>query len=134
MEEDGFAEAMQELSFRITQSGLCEVDFYDTNASEYLSMMQSTALFRITQELINNTLKYAQASQIIIQLTYDNQNELIYTYEDNGQGFDTVQGKNKGYGLKNIQVRTTLINGVFTLETIPDKGIFVTIVFPKNHQ
>ncbi len=127
LEEDGYGEAMKELAFRISQSGLCETNFFDVNASQYLTRKESSALYRISQELINNTLKYAGASCINIQLICEPDLKFTFTYEDNGRGID----KNivQGYGLKNVQARVELLHGSFEIDTLPGQGVFVTISF-----
>ncbi len=127
LEEDGFGEAMKELVFRISQSGLCEMNFYDVKASQHLTKKEGSALYRISQELVNNTLKYAAASCINIQLIYESDHKFTYTFEDNGKGMDKDIAK--GYGLKNIQARVELLHGSFEIDSVPGKGVFVTIGF-----
>ena len=119
-----------ELAFRINQSGFCQVDFYEHELTDKLSREQATALYRITQELLNNTLKHAQARQVTIQAIYRNR-QIVLTYEDDGIGFDTAQN-GTGYGLQNIQARTELLKGTFRLESHPNKGTQAVIEFPTQ--
>ena len=63
-------------------------------------------LYRITTELINNTIKYAKAKNITIKYFLRNQ-EVNMIYSDDGKGFNItkVQEKTKGMGLLNIRNR-----------------------------
>jgi len=61
-------------------------------------------IFRIIQELVNNSIKHAEASEINVQISCRNKSMQI-TVEDNGKGFDKENVKENGIGLKNIQSR-----------------------------
>ena len=69
----------------------------------------------MVQELVNNILKYADASEIIISSTYKN-NELDLIIFHNGEGltqeqFEKLRYDKEGLGLKNIQNRVILLKG-----------------------
>jgi signal transduction histidine kinase len=70
------------------------------------------ALYRTSQELVNNALKHAQASVINITLSNDI-DRLILNISDNGIGFDLeeVNKPNRGIGIKNIESRISVIKG-----------------------
>ncbi len=124
----GISAALKELGERINKSTqvACEVLIFDNNKRLY--EIEEISLFRITQEWVNNVLKYANADAITIQLTRES-NELTLTIEDNGIGFNTDQFYNgKGNGWKNIQTRLNLINGEFDLDSRAGiKGTMVTV-------
>ncbi len=85
-----------------------------------------TVYYRITKELLNNTIKYANATIVEINLNYRN-NLLEYTYNDNGQGFNyqNTINENKGIGLLNIQSRIKSINGSCTIESSIGRGFYL---------
>ncbi|MBK6640758.1 MAG: hypothetical protein IPI23_01495 [Bacteroidetes bacterium] len=87
-------------------------------------------VFRIIQELVNNSIKHASCLHINISL---NQipGELTLNYNDDGIGFEISNESNKGMGLANIDARVRLYAGQYTLITSPGKGTSYTIVF-KN--
>lgn len=87
-------------------------------------------LYRIVQELINNTSKHAQASQIFISFT-QHEDGLNIVYEDNGKGFDVMQQK-KGIGLQNIEERVKSLNGILTIDSKPLKGTTIIIDILKT--
>lgn len=86
-------------------------------------------IFRILQELINNSLRHGKATVIDIRFDKDfGRRYCIYT--DNGNGFDTkVIKKQPGLGMKNIESRVTMLNGQLNIESEINKGINVTFNF-----
>jgi len=91
---------------------------------------QGINLFRIIQESVNNAIKYAHAQKIIIQM-HENENEIIFSVNDDGKGFDDKQ-MNQGFGLKNMKARAEEINALFVLKTEFNKGTSVIISFKKD--
>ncbi len=82
-------------------------------------------IVQITRELINNTLKYADATQVNIDIKCVS-NLFEYTYSDNGKGFD-YNTLSKGNGLNNIAGRVSECAGKIKIETSAGKGIMVGI-------
>lgn len=95
----------------------------------YLELTEpySTHLYRIIQELFTNNIKYAKASETTINIS-EKDDFLTISYTDNGVG--TLELK-KGNGLKSIEDRVTLLNGV--LEIDAKKGFNVSIKFPYKN-
>lgn len=77
-------------------------------------------LFRIIQELINNTLKHAEASKITISIRISKR-YIIVSIEDNGKGF-TAENRSHGIGLRSIQLRIKQIDAHYKFKTKPEKG------------
>jgi signal transduction histidine kinase len=88
------------------------------------------AVFRILQELTNNTLKHAAATSITIQLRFSN-DLLRVSYNDNGKGFDRQHQKpgnvHGNLGLKSIESRVAFLQGKMQFEASPGQGVRVTI-------
>jgi len=82
---------------------------------------QAVNLFRTLQEIVNNALKHAHATEIKIHIS-QNGRDLLLIIIDNGKGFDYENEKNKSFGLRNIESRIATINGQFRLETSVGKG------------
>jgi signal transduction histidine kinase len=78
-------------------------------------------LYRVAQELINNTLKYSKATTVTLKLT-DTKQGLLLEVTDNGIGFDTTLEHCKGIGLKTMMERVRHINGHLTIESTPGVG------------
>jgi signal transduction histidine kinase len=92
-----------------------------------LSPSQVLNLFRIIQEATQNTLKYANASRLMV--TFENSEKLTLKIEDNGDGFDLKNTDLEGhYGLENMKQRAEDIGGFFRLKTAIQKGVLIEIV------
>ena len=82
-------------------------------------------------ELVNNTIKHSGATSFFIQLTRDDEdNMLSLLYEDDGKGFDMESSAMKGMGMKNLRARVEGLKGEFTIDTAPGKGLHVMAHIP----
>lgn len=100
----------------------------DQKLESLLSKTHQLTIFRIIQEALNNAMKHAKATTVLIFFKlYGNTAELII--KDDGVGFDPSHTK-MGAGLKNIKNRVYLINGNYTIESAPEKGCKIIIEFP----
>jgi PAS domain S-box-containing protein len=101
-----------------------------SNIDQYLDESQKLMIFRIIQEAMNNTIKYAQATSVQLNLRVNKANvELMIA--DDGKGFD-IESVKKGAGLKNIQNRVYLTGGKLFIDSAPGKGCKIVIKFPLN--
>lgn len=115
LKEFGLNEAIRHFIKKITHGTIITAttvldDNYKTTNPE-----NDISLYRIVQELVNNILKYADATEIIISSTYqDNGLDLMLFH--NGEGltqekFEEIRYSKEGLGLKNIQNRIILLRG-----------------------
>ena len=94
-----------------------------------------THFYRILQEALNNIARHADASRVNVLLTR-NANEVDLIIEDNGKGFDILNGSatekesGRGMGLLSMKERATLIGAQFELESEQGTGTTVYIRFP----
>lgn len=99
-----------------------------SDLEQHLDESQKLMIFRVIQEAMNNTIKYAQATAVQLNIKTKNGNlELLIA--DDGQGFDLSSVK-KGAGLKNIQNRVYLNGGSLVIDSAPGKGCKISINFP----
>jgi signal transduction histidine kinase len=90
----------------------------------------SIAVFRIAQEGLNNIVKHAGATNVILHVL-DKEDEIYFILEDNGRGFDEkTMLDNPGSGLKNIRERVMLLNGVVEIHASPGRGASIEIHIP----
>lgn len=85
--------------------------------------------YRIVQELLTNAGKYAKDSYVSL-VFLKTSSELIFTYSDNGPGFDTSLIEKRGMGLLNIFERAKLLNGTAKVTSSPGDGTSWEIKFP----
>jgi two-component system, NarL family, sensor kinase len=127
----GLKPALDEMALRLNSTGKIHVSAAAFNFPERLRELEEISLYRVIQEWTNNILKYAEATEVSIQLT-GHEDENIIMIEDNGKGFDvsTLQ-KGAGNGWKNIQSRMNLIKGSVEIDSSPlGSGTTFTISLP----
>lgn len=87
------------------------------------------SVYRIAQELANNIVRHAQATEASLLLR-EKRESLVLLAEDNGRGFDPQLMETKGIGLKSIQDRVKLLNGTIRIHAAPDQGTLIQIILP----
>lgn len=93
-----------------------------------------TSLFRIGQEAVNNALKYAGATRIVVQLIQDD-TWVNLTIQDDGKGFDLGKTLNvKSGGLKNIRARAESFDGRCNIDSRPGIGTEIIVEFIWNRE
>lgn len=124
LEDFGLVEAIKELQHNFNKAGGSKVNFELMEAkTEVRNVDVQLNLFRIIQELINNSLRHGQASEIDIKL-WINPEQLKLTYSDNGKGFDMNDFEHKkGLGLKNIESRLHILGGTHHYSSALGEGI-----------
>ncbi|MBB1137947.1 ATP-binding protein [Myroides sp. WP-1] len=124
-------ETLKNLGLEIALKELCEslsqkqfhIQFEAFGVTDNIPFKIQLSLYRIVQESISNVIKYAQANNVIVQIS-QHENTINLTIEDDGIGFDTSKVV-YGLGIKNIKSRTALMNG--TVEILSEKGKGTTI-------
>ena len=87
------------------------------------------ALYRMCQELVNNVLKHARATELLVQLLQTHR-KAVLTVEDNGIGLPTPATGQQGSGLPNLQVRTRMLGGSISMEPASPHGLITKIQLP----
>ncbi|MEM9052661.1 MAG: ATP-binding protein [Bacteroidota bacterium] len=116
---NGLGAALSELIFTVNESGGLKIHM---KVAEPLALKEEIefALYRVIQELIQNTIKHAEAKKVNIDINLKN-DVLTVFYQDDGLGFKTENGFS-GLGLRNIQSRIELLNGTLEMDTQKNKG------------
>ena len=124
----GLETALTDLKETISKSGVLQFKLAYTLKNKELSKNTQINIYRIVQELVNNTIKHAEANSIALALSVD-EGSISIVYQDNGKGFDenTIE---KGLGLQHIEERIQSLNGSYRLVSKPDKGTRYTITLP----
>lgn len=125
--DKGFYAAIHEMTERLNVHFSGEITFQGLTHESYTTI-EERHLYRIVQELLQNGLKHARASQISI-LMYREHDHLYLVYEDNGLGLQ--KSSSKGLGTESINSRVKLLKGSWTLDTSLSKGL--RIVIDLNH-
>ena len=84
-------------------------------------------IYRVVQEQLNNIIKYAEAAEI--KITVSNDDDIVHIrITDDGKGFDTKETQT-GLGLRNIQTRLQLHKGQMKIESSPGNGCKLSVSF-----
>lgn len=119
-------EALRDLCIA-NSNAITNIEFQYLVKKSNLPKSYEIMLYRIIQELLNNTLKYAKASEVLVSCS-KNKDVFFVTFEDNGVGFDLSEIKNKsGMGLKNIKNRVEFLNGKLEIDSKMGQGTSVYI-------
>jgi PAS domain S-box-containing protein len=119
-------------SYIALKSDFIQIDFSQNIDNRRLGAHLETIIYRITKELINNTLKHAEAKKIDLKIM-ENGNFLNYYYHDDGKGFemkDSIESKSGSIGLLNIVSRVKTINGRYQIKSSPGKGFTFELEVP----
>ncbi len=125
----GFDATVKNEIERLNKTGLIQSSVTITGEKiNFENKKDELILFRILQEFSSNTLKYAEAEHLIVTLNYL-EDKLEICAKDDGVGFD-INSAEKGSGLINMEKRAELINAGFQLESQPEKGTTLNLVYP----
>ncbi|MCY7423219.1 MAG: histidine kinase [Chitinophagaceae bacterium] len=128
LEAFGYTTAIEGLVNKINETRQIEFTLVVFGMKKRLRKDHELALYRITQELINNVLKHAGARHVSLQIGQRDE-KIILMIEDDGVGFNVHEHKD-GYGLHNLYARTNLMAGIMTIDSQPGKGTSVLIEIP----
>ena len=130
--EAGYVDAINDFVQRINDASKIMINF-ETNTNERFSGFFELMLYRITTELIKNTLTYANATNVEISYNYEKSKKTVsFLYKDNGVGFDweKLKKERKGLGLMNIQQRVQILKGTIEIKTKQGEGFSTFLVIP----
>jgi PAS domain S-box-containing protein len=128
LKEFGLEEAVADFCQRFTGQGL-QLHYQVRGIEGRLESHMELALYRLSQELINNIIKHAGATQASLLLE-KREGEIRLEVSDNGKGFDPEQVRQKGIGLKTMQDRVELLGGKLILASQDGQGTQISILIP----
>ncbi len=127
----GLDNALKDYCHTISTTNVVPINYSSFQMQDYHADMNvSITIYRIIQELINNTIKHANASEMIVQLSKE-EGRLHITVEDNGKGFDVSNIHHfKGAGWANIQNRVNYLKGKIDIDSNAQNGTSINIEIP----
>lgn len=130
----GLSAALLHLSERFSLNGVNNVSIEFVGARDIGRFEKNIEIntYRIIQEALNNAIKYAEATNITLDLQFES-GRIRFSVQDNGKGF-TPQDKRKtdgsGRGMTNIRERVSLLNGNLIFNSIIEEGTTITVEIP----
>ncbi|WP_445711213.1 sensor histidine kinase [Flavobacterium sp.] len=129
LEKFGLHAGIEEMCVEFNSNKQLRANFKSTAELDKLSSDVQLSVFRILQELMNNSLKHSKASSINIIFERELEKN-ICKYSDDGVGFDLQSEDNqKGLGMKSIESRVSFLNGEISVNSSLGNGINVLFSF-----
>lgn len=135
LSDHGIVSSLAKLTQELSKLTGKEILFYNkTDFDQRLDSLIEINIYRLTQEAINNAIKYAESSHIIVQLSHS-ETLLSVIIDDNGKGFDInavdkKRNSESGMGLLFMKERIQYINGRVFIKSIPGEGTRITFNIP----
>jgi signal transduction histidine kinase len=135
LSDHGIVSSLSKLTQELSKLTGKEILFYNkTDFDQRLDSLIEINIYRLTQEAINNAIKYAESSHIIVQLSHS-ETLLSIIVDDNGKGFDVnsvdkKRNSESGMGLLFMKERIQYINGRVFMNSIPGEGTRITFNIP----
>lgn len=135
LSDHGINSALAKLTQELSKLTGKNILFYNkTNFDKRMDSLTEINIYRLTQEAINNAIKYADSTHIIVQLSHSDK-ILSINIDDNGKGFDVNEAEKKrnsesGMGMLFMKERIQYINGRVFINSIPGEGTRVTYNIP----
>jgi signal transduction histidine kinase len=129
LEQFGLVPAIEGMLYNNLKNTNIQYSFDHLGIEKRLPQLIELNLFRITQELVSNTIKHAKANNLNIQLL-KRQNNVVLIAEDDGCGFEVTEIDGLGIGLMNIESRVKSINAHLDIESELNKGTTIRVRIP----
>jgi two-component system, NarL family, sensor kinase len=124
----GLNTALEDFCDDINQTGALQVSYQSIGMNDaVIEQITAITIYRVVQELINNTMKHSSAKTAIVQMSKTYQ-RINITVEDDGKGFNTdILEESEGIGWVNIRSRIGYLQGTLDVQSEPGKGTSVHI-------
>lgn len=127
LETFGLLKTLEYFTEKINASGQLSIFLSVKSELPSLPWPITLGLYRMLMELINNTMKHADAGTISLELEYV-RDELLVHFRDDGKGIDETNENKPGMGFKNIEARAMALKGTFEYSNAVDPGGFKALI------
>ena len=132
LDELGLVPALEALVSQLSQASDLPIQLEIMGQKTRLPNDVEVALYRITQEALNNAIQHAQATHLCVRLIFGKQIKLCI--EDNGQGFSfEEQNAQKRFGLIGMGERAKKIRAEMHIESFQNAGTKIVTTLPFQH-
>lgn len=128
-EKFGLHAAIEELVLEFSSAKNVQIEYVNDLDFSSLETNKQLHIFRILQELLNNSIRHGKSTNISITFVSKNKQNTCF-YSDNGVGFNTNFGNQKrGIGMQNIESRINFLGGYINVQSEIDKGVQIEFNF-----
>jgi signal transduction histidine kinase len=128
LETEGLVKALELRLNSVERRAEVDVELV-IEGEEELPILLKTEIYRIATEALNNSLKHAEATRVLISIIVQ-ENKVTLEVADNGKGFDPAAAANGGMGLLSMNERAGRISGILEIDSAPGKGTKVRLKAP----
>ena len=128
----GLIKSVQQLVNDISKTELFRITL-NVKGTGNLPVNDEVTTFRMIQEVLNNIIRHAHATEVIVRIDFEKSN-LKVCISDNGIGFNADQSHEAGTGLNNLNKRAQIINAGLRIESTPHQGTTVKIIVPLSNK
>lgn len=126
---EGLSATLFELAHNIDSLPNISCEFVHEDGADVDDQETKLHLFRIAQEAINNALKHADPSRILISLRHD-EADLVLAIRDDGVGLAPAGGKRSSIGIESMMYRAASIGGTLQIESVEEGGTVIRCSIP----
>jgi len=120
LDDLGLAPALQHLARRTSERGVSTTA--DTSGADAaIPRHVASVLYDVAREAVANAARHASPARVELLLTTEG-GRVRLAVRDDGRGMDVEEKERGGFGLFSMRERVALVNGVFTLESLPGDG------------
>jgi two-component system, NarL family, sensor kinase len=134
----GLVESIRHELYALRKTGIIKIQFNSEGTEMPFTEQKSIFLFRMFQEIMNNILKHAKATEVIVHLQYLD-NIFVLEIKDDGVGFDVAEKKQSatsgsGVGLRSLFNRASIIGADISINSEPGNGTSILIELPLQDE
>ena len=131
LDDLGLVAALRSECVRRSELSSAQIEFEVEGSLPQLSGEARLAIFRVAQESMQNAVKHAGASRILVRVS-EVPASLELIVQDDGRGFEPTREHRSGIGLSSMRERMHLVEGSLFIESVPGKGTTVRAIAPSS--
>lgn len=135
LQKFGLIKTLETIAEQLNNAGTIVLEINVSAELPVLDEWVQVSIYRVFMELINNTLKHAEASKIVLEINCM-RNVLVGHYQDNGKGIDSSKfdhaSNTEGLGLKSMEGRINSIGGTFEIRNSINGGFSAQLTIPLH--
>jgi signal transduction histidine kinase len=130
LDDEGIRAAIAHLVSDYRGPDAPHIEFYDDVHFDRLNPILENAIYRITQEGLNNACKYSHTNRVRVELVQQDDTSVRAEIRDWGVGFEPNTVKDGCFGLEGIRERARLLGGRAVIVSLPGQGTQIIAEFP----
>lgn len=131
LDDLGLVPTLKKYIENVAEYNEMKIEFVSIGEERRFNQKYEIAFFRLVQEAVQNSVKHANATQIVVKLELMERN-LSMIIKDNGKGFDPSLKNQNSFGLIGMRERVDMLDGTFRINSVIDEGTAIFISVPQK--